>query len=176
MCVSGRPIKAAEALQPGLIDRIVDGDLVAGRGGVRARDGRARRTASRRRASAPTSCRAPRRAAGDARGRPRAGREDPAATRRRRSRAVDAIEAAATLPFDEGCRRERELFFECVAVGAGQGADPRVLRRARAWPRCRASPRTRRRRRSRRVGHRRRRHDGRRHRDGVRQRRPRRAC
>ncbi len=29
-------------------------------------------------------------------------------------RAVDAIEAAASLPFDEGCERERALFFECV--------------------------------------------------------------
>ena len=27
---------------------------------------------------------------------------------------IDAIEAAATLPFDEGCRRERGLFFETV--------------------------------------------------------------
>jgi 3-hydroxyacyl-CoA dehydrogenase len=27
---------------------------------------------------------------------------------------VDAIEAAATLPFDEGVRREREIFFECL--------------------------------------------------------------
>ena len=29
-------------------------------------------------------------------------------------RVVDAIEAAATRPFDEGCVREREIFFECV--------------------------------------------------------------
>ncbi len=27
---------------------------------------------------------------------------------------MDAIEAAASLPFDDGCRRERELFLECV--------------------------------------------------------------
>jgi 3-hydroxyacyl-CoA dehydrogenase len=30
-------------------------------------------------------------------------------------KAVDAIEAAATLPFDEGCKKERELFVECIA-------------------------------------------------------------
>jgi 3-hydroxyacyl-CoA dehydrogenase len=29
-------------------------------------------------------------------------------------KAIEAIQAAAALPFDEGCRRERELFFECV--------------------------------------------------------------
>jgi len=29
-------------------------------------------------------------------------------------RAVEAIEAAATLPFDEGCRRERAIFDECI--------------------------------------------------------------
>ena len=27
---------------------------------------------------------------------------------------MDAIEAATRLPFEAGCRRERELFFECV--------------------------------------------------------------
>src|SRR5690606_20108592 len=30
-------------------------------------------------------------------------------------RAIAAIDAATTLPFDEGCRRERALFFECIA-------------------------------------------------------------
>ena len=29
-------------------------------------------------------------------------------------KAVEAIEAAATLPFEEGRRRERELFVECI--------------------------------------------------------------
>src|SRR6202035_4704756 len=28
---------------------------------------------------------------------------------------VDAIEAAVTMPFDEGCKKERELFEECIA-------------------------------------------------------------
>ena len=28
--------------------------------------------------------------------------------------AIDAVEAATTLPFDEGCRREAELFNECL--------------------------------------------------------------
>jgi 3-hydroxyacyl-CoA dehydrogenase len=29
-------------------------------------------------------------------------------------KAVEAIEAAAALPFEDGCKRERELFFECA--------------------------------------------------------------
>jgi D-arabinose 1-dehydrogenase-like Zn-dependent alcohol dehydrogenase len=29
--------------------------------------------------------------------------------------AVEAVEAAATLPFEEGLRRERELFMQCMA-------------------------------------------------------------
>ena len=30
-------------------------------------------------------------------------------------KAVDAIEAAVNLPFDEGCKKEREIFEECIA-------------------------------------------------------------
>ena len=30
------------------------------------------------------------------------------------AKAVDAVELATTLPFDEGCKRERELFAECL--------------------------------------------------------------
>ena len=37
-----------------------------------------------------------------------------AAVRSRPLKAVEAIEAAATLPFEEGRRRERELFVECI--------------------------------------------------------------
>jgi len=29
--------------------------------------------------------------------------------------AVDALEAAATLPFEEGCKREREILLERLA-------------------------------------------------------------
>ena len=85
-------------------------------------------------------------------------------------KAVEAIEAASTLPFAEGCRRERELFFECV-----QGEQAKALihvffaeRAAAKVPEVADAPR---RRRSRRGD--RRRDDGRRHCDGVRERRPR---
>ena len=37
MCVSGKPIKAPQALQMGLIDRVIDGELLSGAVSVRAR-------------------------------------------------------------------------------------------------------------------------------------------
>ena len=113
MCVSGRPITADDALRAGLIEWIVEGDLVAGAVSL-AREkadlpGGPPRTRERTDKLPAAS-----RAAGHARGRPRAGRQDASGTSRRRASAVDAIAAAATLPFEEGCLRERELFFECA--------------------------------------------------------------
>jgi 3-hydroxyacyl-CoA dehydrogenase len=118
MCVSGRPIKAPEAHAIGLIDRIVEGDLAAGATafarqmagvGVSAQPGLPSHPKTRER----TDKLPPRDAlpamldVGRALARKvRRHQEAPLA-------AVDAIEAAATLPFDEGCQRERELFFVC---------------------------------------------------------------
>jgi 3-hydroxyacyl-CoA dehydrogenase len=113
MCVSGKPVTAADALRLGLIDHIIEGDLVDGavafaqdaasRGGphpkTRERDDKL-----------PSADALPALVA--------AGRELARKTRRRMEAplaAVDAIEAAATLPFDEGCRREREIFIRAVA-------------------------------------------------------------
>ena len=111
MFVSGRPIKAAEALQSGLVDRIVD-DLVPGAVAFAARSSRAEGRIQGP-ASAPTSCRRPRRCRRW--WRPRTSwRRRCAGTSTRRRAAIAAVEAAATLPFDEGCRRERELFYELI--------------------------------------------------------------
>ena len=47
-----------------------------------------------------------------------AGRDQARKTRRNMIaplKAVDAIEAAVNLPFDEGCKKEREIFEECIA-------------------------------------------------------------
>jgi 3-hydroxyacyl-CoA dehydrogenase len=111
MCVTGKPLKAREALAAGLLDRVVEGDVVDG--AVRfarnvAVTSRVRRTRDR----------------GENLGSPdenaalfAAARALAAKTRRRQIaplKAVDAIEAAATRPFIDGCARERELFFECV--------------------------------------------------------------
>src|SRR5690606_29986644 len=98
MCVTGKPITAADALQAGLIDEIVEGDLVAG--AVRfARDKAGRggphpRTRERH-------DRLPSREA--LAGMVEAGRALAKKTRRNMEAplaVVDAIAAAVTLPFD----------------------------------------------------------------------------
>jgi 3-hydroxyacyl-CoA dehydrogenase len=113
MCVSGRPIKAADALSAGLIDRVVDGDLAAGAGAfareVAARRGAHPKTRERHDKLPPASA-----VAGLAAG----GRDQARKTRRNLEAplaVVDALEAAATMPFAEGCARERQIFFERAA-------------------------------------------------------------
>jgi len=108
MCVTGKTLKAGEALAAGLIDAVVEGDLLAGA------------VAFARQATANVKTRERH----DRLGTPEtngplyaAGRQLAAKIRRSQQaplRAVEALEAAAALPFDEGCRREREIFAECV--------------------------------------------------------------
>jgi len=111
MCVSGKPIPAAQALSLGLIDRIIEGDLRAGAVAF-AREMADRphpKTRERQEKLGSAAVNAPLFAAG---------REQARKTRRNQTAplaAVDAIEAAAALPFDEGCRKERELITECLA-------------------------------------------------------------
>ena len=111
MCVSGRPVKAAEALQSGLIDRVVD-DLIPGAVAF------ANEVVARGGPHPKTSERTDRLPARDALPALVAAAHELARKVRRHqtapARAIAAIEAAATLPFDQGRRRERELFFECA--------------------------------------------------------------
>jgi len=112
MCVSGKPIKAGDALAAGLIDRIIEGDLAAGalafahemaeRGGPHPKT-RERTDRLPSRAALPAMLEAGRALAKKT----RRHMEAPLAV-------VDALEAAATLPFNEGCQKEREVFFRCV--------------------------------------------------------------
>ena len=112
MCVSGRPITAEDALQTGLIEWVVEGDLVAGAVSL-AREkadlpGRPPRTRERTDKLPPAEALPAMLEAGRAlAARTKRHLEAPRAV-------VEAIAAAATLPFEEGCRRERELFFECA--------------------------------------------------------------
>jgi 3-hydroxyacyl-CoA dehydrogenase len=107
LCVSGKPIGATDALQAGLIDDLVDGDLRSGalvfaRDAVR-RGGPLLKTRDRReRLGTPQEA-----AALAAAGRDLARKTHP--RRRAPIAAVDAIEAAASLPFAEGCRLERSI-------------------------------------------------------------------
>jgi 3-hydroxyacyl-CoA dehydrogenase len=110
MCVTGRLIPAADAHANGLIDRLIDGDLLTGAIAFAREVAGAphRRTRERSDRLGTADVNAPLL---------QAGRELARTTRKHQIAplaAVDAIEAAATLPFDQGCRRERELFMECV--------------------------------------------------------------
>lgn len=117
MCVSGKPITAPEALRLGLIDRIIEGDLregaiaftreVAGRGShVRTRD--------RNEKLGTPATNAPIFAAG---------REQAAKIRRNMKApfaAIEAIEAAATLPWEQGLAKEKEIADRCLASDESQ--------------------------------------------------------
>ncbi|MBI4520941.1 MAG: enoyl-CoA hydratase/isomerase family protein [Gemmatimonadetes bacterium] len=112
MCVSGKPIAAAEALESGLVDRLIEGDLRTGAAAfareMAVRRGAPPKTRERTDKLGTAVSNAPLYAAG---------RELAAKTRRRLEAplaVIGAIEAAASLPFEEGCRREREIFVECV--------------------------------------------------------------
>jgi 3-hydroxyacyl-CoA dehydrogenase len=111
MCVTGKPLTAAAALEAGLVDAVADGPLEAA--AIKfARDatirGPHRRTRDRIERLGDKDANAPLIASA---------RELARKTRRHQIAplsAIDAIEAAVTLPFDEGCVRERQIFFECV--------------------------------------------------------------
>jgi 3-hydroxyacyl-CoA dehydrogenase len=104
MCALGEPISAAEALAAGIVDHIVEGDLLPGAIAF---------------ARAQTTCPKPRDRAVTP---PPPGffdalRAEVRTARRNQSAplaAIDAIEAATLLPFPEGCTRERELFNQCL--------------------------------------------------------------
>ena len=97
---------------PGSSIEIVDGSLAGGRRGLRAHGGVSRRGRARR-ASAATGWARPQRTRRSSP--PRA--TSPAgsgAARLLRSRRSTRSKRPPRSPFDEGCRRERELFVECV--------------------------------------------------------------
>src|SRR5467141_576798 len=110
MCAEGAPVKAEDALKFGILDRLVEGDLLQGAIAF------AKEVAAR---SAPKT-----RERNDKLGKP----EQTAsilATARETARkkqhgllapvaAIDAIEAATKLPFSEGCVKEEALFTTCL--------------------------------------------------------------
>jgi 3-hydroxyacyl-CoA dehydrogenase len=113
MMVSGDPIRADEALKAGLIDEIVDGDLTAA--GVAF----AEKVLSERRPLRKIRDLDDKLAA--VRGKPEvfASFRKSVARQTRGFRApeniIKAVEAAVSLPFAEGLKRERELFAELMA-------------------------------------------------------------
>src|SRR5271155_1928186 len=110
MCADGNPIKAADALNSGIIDRLIEGDLLAGAIAFarEVADQPKRKTRERndKLGSAEQNAAVFAAARENARKKQR-GLIAPLA-------AIDAIEAATKLPFDEGCKLERKLFMECL--------------------------------------------------------------
>jgi 3-hydroxyacyl-CoA dehydrogenase len=110
MCAGGEPINATDALASGIVDQIVEGDLLAGAVAfARAKAGAApRRTRDLTGHLGDPHSNAPIFVSARAHAR-----------KKQRNliaplAAIDAIEAATTLSFEDGLKREAELFQECL--------------------------------------------------------------
>ena len=112
MCAFGEPVKAAEALACGIVDRLIEGDLlegaiayaqeVAASGATppKPRERNEKLGHSIANTAQFEMLRAQAR-------KTRRGQAAPLA-------AIDAVEAATRLPFDEGCKVERDIFERCL--------------------------------------------------------------
>src|SRR5262249_18379885 len=113
MLVSGKPVTAPEALRLGIVDKIIEEDLQSGAVAFAleaARSGFRPKTRERNEKLGSLESNTPLFAAG---------REQARKTRRHMIAplaAIDALEASVALPFDEGCRKERELAEKCLAA------------------------------------------------------------
>lgn len=110
MCTDGQPVGAVRAKADGIVDEIVEGHLLDGAVAY-AKARAAARAVRRTRDIAFTD--GDRMSGLQAARSARAAMKVPAGVRAPLA-AIDAIEAALTLDFEDGCRRERELFAECV--------------------------------------------------------------
>ena len=110
MCAEGAPVKAGNALKAGILDRLVEGDLL-----------QAAITFAREVAAKP----APKtRERSEKLGTPEQNAAifaDAREAARKKQRgllaplaAIDAVEAATTMPFEQGCQIEEELFTTCL--------------------------------------------------------------
>ncbi|MDQ2901264.1 MAG: 3-hydroxyacyl-CoA dehydrogenase NAD-binding domain-containing protein [Acidobacteriota bacterium] len=110
MCMLGDPVSATDALAAGIVDRIVEGDLLTGaiEFAEQAAAQPFRKTRDRVEKLGNAESNAPIFAAArEIARRKQRGMMAPLA-------AIDAVEAATKLPFEEGCRREAELFQNCL--------------------------------------------------------------
>ena len=112
MCAFGEPVRAGEALKAGILDQIVEGDLLQGAVAF-VRDLLAQ-------SKGPRKTRERNDKLGDAA--TNAAIFETARTQARKTKrgmiaplaAIDAVEASTKMSFDEGCQREAELFKECL--------------------------------------------------------------
>jgi 3-hydroxyacyl-CoA dehydrogenase len=110
MCTTGNPVKAEDALKCGIVDRIIEGDLlsgatsfareVAGRPAPKTRERNEKLGNAVENAQIFSSAR-------ENAAKKQRGLLAPVA-------AIEALEAATKLPFDEGCKVEQKLFIDCV--------------------------------------------------------------
>ena len=111
MSMDGKPVTASKARAAGILDEIVEGDLLAGA----IRFAQAKAAAKEIRRTRDIAIGPDVAAAGlDACKQARAGLAKTAKGTQAPYRVVDAIEACMTLAFDAGSLRERELFADCV--------------------------------------------------------------
>src|SRR5579872_4071569 len=110
MCSSGAPINAEVALKFGIIDRLIDGDLLSGAVAFAREIANqpARKTRDRNEKLGNSAENA--RIISFAR---------ETAVKKQRGlmapfAAIDAVEAATKMPFDQGCEAERKLFLDCL--------------------------------------------------------------
>jgi 3-hydroxyacyl-CoA dehydrogenase len=110
MCVGGNPVKAEEALKFGIVDRIIEGDLLAGAVAfareAASKPARKTRERNEKLGNAAESAQIFSSARETAAKKQR-GLFAPVA-------AIDAVEAATKLSFEEGCKLEQKLFVECL--------------------------------------------------------------
>jgi 3-hydroxyacyl-CoA dehydrogenase len=110
MCADGNPISAKEALKYGIVDKLIEGDLLKGAlAFAREVAGKpAPKTRERNEKLATPEANAPIFAAArDAAHKKARGMMAPLA-------AISAVEAATKLPFDQGVEAEQKLFVECL--------------------------------------------------------------
>src|SRR3984957_5304427 len=110
MCTDGKPVAAEKALSLGIINKLIDGDLLAGATSF-AREVASKPTPKTRERNGKL-------------GTPEQNAPIFAAARenaRKKQRgllaplaAIDAVEAATRLPFEEACKVEQELFIKCL--------------------------------------------------------------
>jgi 3-hydroxyacyl-CoA dehydrogenase len=122
MCSLGEPVKARDALEAGIVDRVIEaasGEVelraaavafareIAGKSVRKTRERDEKLASTAGPAGSGTDYVTILATARDAAGKRLRGRRAPLA-------AIDAVEAATKLPFEQGCARERELFIECL--------------------------------------------------------------
>lgn len=108
MCVTGKPVKAGDALAAGILDAIVEGDLLTGALAFAAAHPERRKTRERNEKLGAADANAPLFAtAWELARKIRRNQFAP-------MQAIAAIEAATKMGFEDGCARERGLFDACL--------------------------------------------------------------